>query len=98
MEVEIIKKQVIVLNRLNFRWLSQIKNALTNDDSKLASEAGKDLQATLQKKRKLIKLKRITKTICKIADQKQQHAVLISENGGKLIARGKILSIECGDA
>jgi hypothetical protein len=43
----------------------KLKNALTNDDSKLASEAGKDLQATLQKKRKLIKLKRITKTICK---------------------------------
>jgi hypothetical protein len=27
----------------------KLKNALTNDDSKLASEAGKDLQATLQK-------------------------------------------------
>jgi hypothetical protein len=41
---------------------------LTNDDSKLASEVGKDLQATLQKKRKLIKLKPNYKTICKIAD------------------------------
>jgi hypothetical protein len=62
--VEIIKKQVIVLNRLNFRWLSQIKNALTNDDSKLASEGGKTL--LLYKKRKLIKLKPNYKTICGI--------------------------------
>jgi hypothetical protein len=59
MEVEIIKKQVIVL-RLNFRWLSQIKNALTNDDSKLASEAGKRL-ASYFTKRKLIKWSRLQK-------------------------------------
>jgi hypothetical protein len=44
----IIKKQVIVLNRLNLDDYLKLKNALTNDDSKLASEAGKDLQATLQ--------------------------------------------------
>jgi hypothetical protein len=48
MEVEIIKKQVIVLNRLNLDDYLKLKNALTNDDSKLASVAGKDLQATLQ--------------------------------------------------
>jgi hypothetical protein len=44
--VEIIKKQVIVLNRLNLDDYLKLKNALTNDDSKLASELGK---ATLKK-------------------------------------------------
>jgi hypothetical protein len=55
---------------------------------KLASEAGKDCKL-LYKKRKL-KIEADYKTICKYCTQKQ-HAALISEMEGKLIARGKIL-------
>jgi hypothetical protein len=78
--VEIIKKQVIVLNRLNFRWLSQIKNALTNDDSKLASEAGERLYYFTKAKTDKIEAE-LQKQYVALTQQKQ-HAVLISENGG----------------
>jgi hypothetical protein len=67
--VEIIKKQVIVLNRLNFDDYLKLKNALTNDDDSKSKQGN-----YFTKKRKLIKLKRITKYGTTL-----QHAVLISE-------------------
>jgi hypothetical protein len=60
----------------------KLKNALTNDDSKLASEAGKTCKL-LYKKAKTDKMKpNYKKQYVSIADAAKQHAVLISENGG----------------
>jgi hypothetical protein len=89
MEVEIIKSESSFSMDLILDDYLKLKNALTNDDSKLASEAGKDLQATLQKvKTDKIEVE-LQKQYVSIADAAKQHAALISENGGKIDSQRK---------
>lgn len=92
-EVEIIKsKSSFSIDTILDNYLT-LKNALTNDDSKAAAEAGKELLATLKKSNNDKIEAELKNQYATIVDAAILHATQIGENAGKIVNQRKDFSL-----